>query len=196
MLLSFFPAVFFSAGRQTCLVALFIMLPHGINFSIARKLPNINKNGLEHCDTETCAYIWFTGYTQTMFCKRTICIVYILFMFAFVTCNFCFTLTVRNMTVVMLPYDLFFFIAFKARSMVYIHVPSSTSSNPVLYYYIVSRRQNVHDALYTQILNLCSMNAVASSFIVCEGLVTVAPSNYIHINSIQYVCKKLSISFK
>ena len=76
------------------------------------------------------------------------------------------------MTVVMLPYDLLFFIAFKACSMVYIHVPSSTSSNPVLYYYIVSRRQNIHDALLSaQILNLCSMNAVASPFIVCEGLV-------------------------
>ena len=98
-----------------------------------------------------------------MFCKRTICVVYILFMFAFVTCIFCFTLTVRNMTVVMLPYDLLFFIAFKACSMVYIHVLSSTSSNSVLYYYIVSRRQNIHDDLYTQILNLCSMNAVASS---------------------------------
>ena len=79
--------------------------------------------------------------------------------------------------------------------MVYIPVPSSTSSNPVVYYYIVSQRQNIHAALYTQILNICSMNAVASSVILCEGLVTVAPSKYIYINSIQYICKKLSSSF-
>ena len=37
------------------------MLPHGITLSIARKLPNINKNGLEHYNMETCAYIWFTA---------------------------------------------------------------------------------------------------------------------------------------
>ena len=29
--------------------------------SIAKKLSNINKNGLEHCNMETGAYIWFTA---------------------------------------------------------------------------------------------------------------------------------------
>ena len=43
------PSRVFSAGRQTCPVALFTMsmLLHCINFSIAKKLPNRNKNGLE-----------------------------------------------------------------------------------------------------------------------------------------------------
>ena len=61
LLHSFFPSRFFSAGRQTCPVVLFTMLPRGINFSIAKKLPNRNKNGLEHCNIETCTYISFTA---------------------------------------------------------------------------------------------------------------------------------------
>ena len=52
----FFPAIFFhpdgnhvrSRGSLCCCMASIYLL--------LKKLPNINKNGLEHCNMETCAY--------------------------------------------------------------------------------------------------------------------------------------------
>ena len=63
MLLSFFQAGFFLSRTVNLsgLVHYGSMLPHGINLSIAEKLPNINKNGLEYCNMEACSYIWFTA---------------------------------------------------------------------------------------------------------------------------------------
>ena len=43
---SFMLCSFFSAGRQTCPVDLSTMLLHGINFSIAKKLQNINNKSI------------------------------------------------------------------------------------------------------------------------------------------------------
>ena len=61
-----FMLVFASISLKMCLawgggVTLFTMLLHSINIYIAKKLPNINTNGLEHCNMETCAYIWLTA---------------------------------------------------------------------------------------------------------------------------------------
>ena len=58
--------------------------------------------------------------------------------------------------------------------MVYIHVPSSTSSKPIIISFIGNKIPIA--LLSAQILNIYFMNAVASSLILCEGLVTVAPS--------------------